>query len=277
MSYILDALRRADAERERDPARGIHAQPAAVLPREASRRQAPWILGGLLVALAMAGAYLLAGSRSESADAPVVRLQPPVQVPAASNPPAAAALVTVADTVLPPPPPAPAVERRPQRPALAAAERSVMKAPAASGVTSPPTVPPTVAPAAPSSAPAAASPTAPSAPPRIPSAAPPTTAPSNPATTGPSTVPSNAAPGGPSVPPARIVAVGELPADIQRELPKLVIAGGVHSENPAQRMLIVGGQVRSEVAELAPGLVLEQIRAGSAVLRFRGWRYSVGY
>jgi hypothetical protein len=35
--------------------------------------------------------------------------------------------------------------------------------------------------------------------------------------------------------------------------------------------------VRSEGAELAPGLVLEQIRAGSAVLRFRGWRYSVSY
>ena len=77
--------------------------------------------------------------------------------------------------------------------------------------------------------------------------------------------------------PDRIVAVSELPADVQRELPKLVIAGGVHSENAAQRMLIVGGQVRSEGAEIAPGLVLEQIRANSAVLRFRGWRYSVSF
>ncbi len=28
MSYILDALKKADAQRERDPARGIHAQSA---------------------------------------------------------------------------------------------------------------------------------------------------------------------------------------------------------------------------------------------------------
>jgi general secretion pathway protein B len=42
-------------------------------------------------------------------------------------------------------------------------------------------------------------------------------------------------------------------------------------------MLIVGGQVVNEGAELAPGLVLEQIRAKTAVLRFRGWRYAVPY
>jgi general secretion pathway protein B len=69
----------------------------------------------------------------------------------------------------------------------------------------------------------------------------------------------------------------ELPADVQRELPKLAITGGVHSENAAQRLLIVGGQVVGEGAELAPGVVLEQIRARSAVLRFRNWRYSVNF
>jgi general secretion pathway protein B len=64
---------------------------------------------------------------------------------------------------------------------------------------------------------------------------------------------------------------------VQRELPKLAISGGVHSENAAQRMLIVGGQVMKEGAELAPGLVLEQIRARTAVLRFRSYRYSIAY
>jgi general secretion pathway protein B len=75
----------------------------------------------------------------------------------------------------------------------------------------------------------------------------------------------------------RILAVAELPAEVQRELPKLAISGGVHSENAAQRMLIVGGQVMSEGAELAPGVTLEQIRSRSAVLRFRGFRYSVPF
>jgi general secretion pathway protein B len=81
----------------------------------------------------------------------------------------------------------------------------------------------------------------------------------------------------PAGPAERVFAVAELPADVQRELPRLVISGGVFSETAAQRMLIVGGQVVNEGAELAPGLVLEQIRPKIAVLRFRGWRYSVGY
>jgi general secretion pathway protein B len=75
----------------------------------------------------------------------------------------------------------------------------------------------------------------------------------------------------------RVLAYSELPADVQRDLPKLAISGGVHSENASQRMLIVGGQVMAEGAELAPGVTLEQIRAKSAVLRFRGLRYSVAY
>jgi len=75
----------------------------------------------------------------------------------------------------------------------------------------------------------------------------------------------------------RILAMKELPADVQRALPQLAITGGVHSDNAAQRMLIVGGQVFSEGATLAPGVVLEQISARSAVLQFRGHRFSVPY
>ncbi|RYY67112.1 MAG: hypothetical protein EOO24_53520, partial [Comamonadaceae bacterium] len=33
----------------------------------------------------------------------------------------------------------------------------------------------------------------------------------------------------------------------------------------------------NEGAVLAPGVVLEQIRARAAVLQFRGYRFSVGY
>jgi general secretion pathway protein B len=75
----------------------------------------------------------------------------------------------------------------------------------------------------------------------------------------------------------RVLSANELPADVQRELPKLAISGGVYSANPAQRMLIVNGQVLGEGTEPAPGVVLEQIRAKTAVLRYRGYRYAVSY
>jgi general secretion pathway protein B len=77
--------------------------------------------------------------------------------------------------------------------------------------------------------------------------------------------------------PDRLLSVNELPADVQRDLPKLAISGGVYSDNPAQRMLIVNGQVVGEGAEPAPGVVLELIRAKTAVLRYRGYRYAVAY
>ncbi len=46
---------------------------------------------------------------------------------------------------------------------------------------------------------------------------------------------------------------------------------------PPPPMLIVNGQVVKEGADLGSGVKLEQITAKSAVLGFRGARYSVGY
>ncbi|MFZ5526448.1 MAG: hypothetical protein ACOZE7_07300, partial [Pseudomonadota bacterium] len=55
MSYILDALKRADAERERGAVPGLHAQPTALpLPDEPGSSTLPpwaWGLGGLGLAL----------------------------------------------------------------------------------------------------------------------------------------------------------------------------------------------------------------------------------
>jgi general secretion pathway protein B len=73
--------------------------------------------------------------------------------------------------------------------------------------------------------------------------------------------------------PAATPPVAGLPADA----PKLVLSGGVYSANPAQRMLIVNGQVFNEGSEVGPGVVLEEVRAKTVVLRFRGARYTVGY
>ena len=59
--------------------------------------------------------------------------------------------------------------------------------------------------------------------------------------------------------------------------PQLAITGGVYSTNPAQRMLIVGGQVFNEGSQVAPGVVLEQVRPNRALLSYQGQRYTVRY
>src|SRR5437867_5183398 len=77
MSYILDALRKADAQRERDPARGIHAQPVQASPLERPEGRQPrlWLGGAaaIVAGLLAVAAWQLAG--------PAV---PPVAVPTAS-------------------------------------------------------------------------------------------------------------------------------------------------------------------------------------------------
>ncbi|MDB5958303.1 general secretion pathway protein GspB [Ramlibacter sp.] len=228
MSYILDALRKADAERERDPARGIHAQPAAGFPLPPANRSRAWVVWPATCAVAaLAAAYAFWG-RAPEVGASTARPAVPVGL-SQGAPAAGAAVLPVATSVMPPPP--------------AAVEHMVAKI----------VVAPHVA------VTRAASPAAPAA-----------------STAATSAVAASAAP---ATRPAadRIVAVADLPPDVQHALPKLVISGGVHSENAAQRMLIVGGQVMTEGQELAPGVLLEQIRPRSAVLRFRGYRYSVAY
>ena len=59
--------------------------------------------------------------------------------------------------------------------------------------------------------------------------------------------------------------------------PKLVVTGGIYSPNPANRLVIINGAPVREGAEPVPGLVVEQVRAASVVLSFRGQRHTVTY
>jgi len=103
MSYILDALRKADAERERGSVPGLHTQPVlAVSPEPPTpRRGVPltWVAAGSAVIVAGA----LAWAWGEHGSAPSRETRREVEAPAA--PPAAAA---PAMAVAPAPAPAPA-------------------------------------------------------------------------------------------------------------------------------------------------------------------------
>ncbi|MDB5871284.1 MAG: ral secretion pathway protein B-like protein [Ramlibacter sp.] len=233
MSYILDALRKADAQRERDPARGIHAQPLRAPLGEARGEAAyrPWFWVATIAgvaALAAAGWYLYRDN-GPAAPAPravevaqAVRTQLPIAPPAAPVQPPPVVVAAPAPAVLPPPQPI----VRPQSTIPNGPRPLVSARAAAQGAQGPQSGP---------MAPPAAVPAAPPAPPTPP--------------------------------------VSGLPPDA----PKLVITGGVYSTNRAQRMVIINGQVFREGADLGSGVALEEIRAKSVVLRFRGARYSAGY
>lgn len=226
MSYILDALRRADAERDRGTVPGIHAQPGygAPLPSSAPIARKPWLwlaagAGAVLVVGALAW-YLLAPAggvrRAEEAPAaPVANPAAPVLAPA-SPPPMA----------LPSPPP---MALAPQPP--------ILQAPIAAAA---PLIRSKPKPAAPAASVAEAAPK-------------------------------------PAASAEKIYALNELPDEIRSQLPAVTIGGSMYSNTPADRLLIVNGQVAHEGDKIGNEWVLQQIRLKNAVLSFRGYRYTVSF
>lgn len=245
MSYILDALRRADSERERGAVPDIHAQPVPVADDDADagdeRRGTPplvWMVVALLLALI---AWLLWQLLNRS--------EPP------HGPPPSA----MAEAPPPPPNHAPPMPQA-QPPGVAVA--------------------PALEPAPPLQLPA--EPQAPHhPPPRETGADMHARAPQNTAQSAP---PPNAPPAAATQQPpqadagsSRIYARHELPGHIQRELPQLSIGGSVYSEDPAKRFVVINGSIVHEGDKPLPGLVLEQIKLKSAVLRYKDYRYEIGY
>ena len=71
--------------------------------------------------------------------------------------------------------------------------------------------------------------------------------------------------------------LSELPEDIRRQIPALGISGAVYSDNPAQRLLLVNGQVLGQGSLAAPEVALVEIRAGSSEFSFRGTRFRMAH
>lgn len=226
MSYILDALRRADAERERGNVPGLHTQPAPVPHADDGRAgRAPawvWPAAGIALVVIAALAWLALGRDTAPewvARVPIASEIVPPQPAALPTPITAPATVQAASAV---PPPRPAAAVPPRKPAAVVAA-------------------------------------VPAKPPRAVSA---TAA----ATT---TASATAEP--------RLYKPIELPDDVRKEVLALVVGGAMYSQTPANRMLIVNGQLFHEGDTLAPGLTLEQIRLKSAVLKLKGYRVGIDY
>jgi general secretion pathway protein B len=69
--------------------------------------------------------------------------------------------------------------------------------------------------------------------------------------------------------------LGELPEPLRRDLPQIVFGGSMYSEQRSARMVVLNGRVFREGDTIIPGLVLEEVRPRSAVLRYRDQRFSL--
>jgi general secretion pathway protein B len=67
----------------------------------------------------------------------------------------------------------------------------------------------------------------------------------------------------------------DLPPELQREVPPLLVSGWVQSADPGSRQLLVNGMLLREGDALTPVMRLEQIGSRSAVFSVRGQRFEV--
>lgn len=239
MSYILEALKKAQAERQLGSAPTLHAVPVGAAPHDASgaRRRPAWRTPAavvLAVVLGLALVLAVLAWRTQAPDAkpaaPLAAVVVPAPVPA--QPVASAVMPAPALAVMPALLPALVSERVPApKPAVARASRAPAHV------------------AAPASAPVAL--------------APPVAA---------TSVAAAAAPEEEKLPSLR-----ELPEAIQRAVPPLAFGGYMYSKNPSDRLLLIDKSLRHEGEEVAPGLVLEKLLPKAALMNYKGYRYRVPY
>ena len=257
MSYILDALRRADAERQRGGVPGLHAQPAAPAPAGADRvpRLGALALGGAAVGLLLAGGaavWWLGGGRGAAV--------PAVAGPSPAAPTAAPAAPASAPAVLAAGPPTALLPAQ-RQPGMA--QLPVMATAIPPPATQPPiTLPPALA--RPLSARPAVAPAAPAAP---------AASAGNGPRAAPAPVAESAA--APAVAPARLPRLADLPESLRRELPPLSLGGSVFADQPAARIVVINGQVFREGERPTPGLLVQQIGLRAVVFEFRGQRFEI--
>lgn len=74
----------------------------------------------------------------------------------------------------------------------------------------------------------------------------------------------------------KVFEIPELPPDIQREIPEMAIAGYAFSINPKERSVGINGRLLQEGDYLSSGLRLEHIGADGLVLAYKNYRFRQG-
>lgn len=237
MSFILDALKKADAERQLGAVPDLHAQPVPVSESAAElsgwRRRIGWA-ALLAITLAIAAGAAIWHERSEEpepAAASMARAPANVSPGSADTPskPPQTASTKKADAIqiapaqeLPVPPPLPQVAQRPAKPA--------------------PMKPP----------------------------------PQQTASEDTTRTQTAAGPIGKTT-ADRLPTLLELPESFRRSLPPLAVGGSMYSANPANRMVLINKRLLREGEEVAPGLAIEKLMPNGAAMRYNGQAFQLPY
>ena len=253
MSYILEALRKSDQQRNRGatPTLFGEQEPAVV------RRRPAFILYGVL-AVALIGAGVAIGvlrpwqtPQTEMAErspivvrAPVAAPSPATAQPSVAPPSPSKPLDTIAPVPAMPAPDvatAPKAEPKPIARPKRRVDRPIRKAETAVADKSKTDAVPQSRSEVPAEEPANAEP--------------------------PATAAANAEP---------VSTMAELPASIRDELPKIKITVHAYSGRPASRIVGYENRILREGDYLVPGLRLEEITRDGMILSYKGYRFSRG-
>jgi general secretion pathway protein B len=74
-----------------------------------------------------------------------------------------------------------------------------------------------------------------------------------------------------------VATLRDLPEHIQRSIPQISIGGYIYSAKPAERSMLLNNSLLREGEQLASGLTLETMMAKEAILNYQGQRFRMPY
>ena len=249
MSYILDALKKAEAERQLGSVPSVHAQPAFATADAAYARRwrMPLVAASAVLVVAAILSFAVFNPWAGKED-PAVALPAAAPVPAPA-PPQQLAAAPAAEAPVAPASPQAAIA--PEREAVTRTQ-SADKAPAAKATPKP----------------SAKEERAVTAKTKKPTA---NKDGENASTTQKQTTPAEQKA---EVP---ILARHELPPVIQGEIPSFSVNGYIYSPNQTDRTVLINRKLVREGDQIAPGLMLEKLTPSGMVLNYKGYRYRSSY
>jgi general secretion pathway protein B len=249
MSYILEALKKAEQKREQEGPSKVPTFLTGAMAESRHRVRWPYFLVAFLVAVLLLNAAL-AVWRLFPREAPTA--PPSLQRPAPIAQ-AAVAPVPATNVAKLTPPRAPGREKT----AVAAA-------------------PATPKPAVPKKTTLADVPARPKPSP-VPETAAVALVPAAPTLTAPETTPSPQARAEKARPAAagRVLSLGELPPAIRSALPEFKVSGHAYTPEPQTRVVRINEKILQEGQDLLPGLRVEEIVEGGIVMSYQGYRFRI--